>query len=297
MSPGARNRCAVARPDVRHFYDDTTGSLTYVVSDRATRRAAVIDPVLGFDPVSGRTDREPSDRVLQYLDEQALVVDWILETHAHADHLSAAGLLKSEVGGRVAIGEGIRAVQAHFAELFNLGPTFAADGSQFDHLLGNGERFAIGELAVTAMATPGHTSDSLTYVVDDAAFTGDTLFLPDAGTARCDFPGGDAGRLYDSIRSILRLPSDTRLYACHDYQPGGRELRCMATVAEQAADNIHVGGGRSRDDFVALRTARDRELPLPRLLLPAMQVNIRGGRLPPADGNGTVYLRTPVDLL
>lgn len=286
-----------ATPAVRHFHDEVTGSLTYVVSDPSTRRAAVIDPVLGFDPVSGRTDSGPLDVVVRHVEDQGLRVDWILETHAHADHLSGAGPLQDAVGGRIGIGEGIRAVQAHFAELYNLGPPFAADGSQFDHLFENGERFAVGDVDITAMATPGHTPDSLTYVAGDAAFVGDTLFLPDAGTARCDFPGGDAGRLFDSIQAILRLPDDTRLFACHDYRPGGRELRWVATVAEQSADNIHVGGGTTREAFVAMRTARDRELDLPRLLLPALQVNIRGGRLPPAEGNGSAYLRIPVDRL
>ncbi len=286
----------MTNPDVTHFHDADSGTLSYVVSDPGSRRAAVVDPVLGYDPVSGRTDRATLEPIERFLDRERLELDWILETHAHADHLSGAGPLKDARGGRIAIGEGIRRVQAHFAKLLNL-TDLPADGSQFDHLFADGESFTIGELAARALPTPGHTPDSLTYVIGDAAFVGDTLFMPDAGTARCDFPGGDAGELYDSIQRILGLPAATRIFACHDYRPGGRELRCVASVREHAAANVHVGGDVGRADFVALREARDRTLDLPRLLLPAIQVNIRGGRLPPADDNGTVYLRIPVDRL
>lgn len=287
----------MSNPDVQHFYHAPTGTLSYVVSDPTSRTAAVVDPVLGYSAASGRTDRATLDAILAYLDERALTLQWILETHAHADHLSAGDLLRQESGAALGIGEGIRSVQSHFAGVFNLGREFAADGSQFDRLFSDGDTFSLGGIEVSVMHTPGHTNDSVTYLVGDAAFVGDTLFMPDFGTARCDFPGGDAAMLYDSIQKILALPANTRLYMCHDYPPESRELRYTVSIAEQQADNIHIGGGRSRDDYVAMRTTRDAQLNLPALIIPAIQVNIRAGRLPPADDNDVSYLRTPIDLL
>ncbi|MDZ7644964.1 MAG: MBL fold metallo-hydrolase [Woeseiaceae bacterium] len=285
----------MSRADIRHFHHAGSGTLSYVVSDPATRQAAVIDPVLDFNVVSGRTDDAPVRPIIDHLRDNDLKVAWILETHAHADHLSGAQHIKATLGGDVAIGEGIRDVQRHFGDIFNLKPPFRADGHQFDRLFADDDEFPVGELRVRVIATPGHTSDCVTYVVGDAAFVGDTLFMPDAGTARCDFPGGDASRLYDSIRRLFELPPETRLFMCHDYGPDGREIRHVTTVAEQVAANIHVGDGRSREDFVALREKRDATLELPALILPALQVNIRAGNLPPAEDNQVVYLKIPLD--
>ena len=287
----------MSSPTVRYFHHAASGTLTYVISDPETSHAAVVDPVLGFSIVSGRTDPAPVDDIVDYLTAENLTLEWILETHAHADHLSGAQLLKDKVGGRVAIGEGIRDVQAHFARVFNLPSSFAPDGSQFDHLFGDGEVFRLGSLACRAIATPGHTSDGLTYVVGDAAFVGDTLFSPVGGTARCDFPGGDAALLFDSIQKILSLPSTTRLFLCHDYPKEGRDLRWETSIDEQRASNIHVGNETDRQTFVERRTTRDAELSLPAMILPAIQVNIRAGALPPADDNGVSYLRIPLDQL
>ena len=283
--------------DIKHFYHQSTGTLSYVVSDLDTKQAAIIDPVLGLSVISGRTDTGPVEQLTSYLDEQGLSLEWILETHAHADHLSGAKPLQSAAGGRIGIGEGIRDVQAHFADVFNVADSVPADGRQFDHLFTDGEMIPLGRSAGRVMATPGHTSDSVTYIFGDAAFIGDTMFAPDFGTARCDFPGGDAGQLYDSIQKLLALPESTRFFLCHDYPPDGRELRVDVPLAEQRDSNKHVGGGVSRDDYIAMRTARDAELDLPVLILPAIQVNIRAGALPPAEGNGISYLRIPVDLL
>lgn len=282
---------------IRHFHDAPTGTLSYVVSDRATGRAVVIDPVMGFSTVSGRTDPSPALKIIDYVRSHALTLEWILETHAHADHLSAAEFLKAELGGSTGIGEGIRQVQAHFRDVFNLGATFAADGSEFDRLFADGDTFSIGEVECRVLGTPGHTSDSITYLIGDAAFVGDTLFMPDIGTARCDFPGGDAALLYDSIQTILSLPDETRLFMCHDYPPEDRSLRFEVSVAEQRERNIHVGGAVSKRDFVARRKARDEELDLPTLILPSIQVNIRAGAFPTPDDNDVSYIRIPVDLL
>lgn len=284
-------------PTVRHFHYAPTGSLAYVVSDRDARRAAVIDPVLGFSIVSGRTDTACAREIVDYVRAESLAVDWILETHAHADHLSAAQFVREEVGGRIAIGRGICDVQSHFAKVFNLGPPFEADGRQFDRLLADGETIEIGSLECRVIETPGHTSDSITLLIGDAAFVGDTLFMPDLGTARCDFPGGDAGQLFESTRKLLALPDATRLYMCHDYPPQGRPLRVEVTVAEQKSDNVHLKSGTRKGDFVAMREKRDATLSLPALILPALQVNIRGGHLPTAEDNGVSYLKIPLDLL
>ena len=282
-------------PQVQHFYDVPTGTLSYVVWDEPSRSAAVIDCVLGYSTVSGRTDTAPSDVILEFIREHELTVEWILETHAHADHLSAAQYLKAAVGGRVAIGRGICDVQSHFAPVFNLGDGFQTDGSQFDTLSQGGDVFQIGALECEVMATPGHTSDSVSYRIGAHVFVGDSLFMPDFGTARCDFPGGDAALLYQSIKRLLELPGDTRLYMCHDYMPGGRDLRYFCTVEEQRQSNIHVRDGVSQAGFSAMRAERDAGLSLPALIVPAIQVNIRAGHLPDAEDNDIAYLKTPID--
>jgi len=284
-------------PDVKHFYHEGSGTFSYVVSDPQTSEAAIVDPVLQFSAASGRTDTAPADEIIDYVKAERLSVAWILETHAHADHLTSAQYLKQQLGGKVAIGEGIRDVQSNFVPVFNLKSPFAPDGSQFDHLFGDKEIFSIGELTARVMCTPGHTNDSVTYVVGNAAFVGDTVFMTDYGTARCDFPGGDAGRLYDSIQALFSLPDDTILYLCHDYPPSDRAVRCAVPVTEQRADNIHVGNDVTREDFVALREARDANLDLPTLIVPSIQVNIRAGNLPDAEDNGTAYLKFPLDTL
>lgn len=280
------------RPDVQNFLHEPSSTWTYVVHDGRT--AAIIDPVLDFDAPTGNTTTGSAEVVAQFVRERGLQVEWILETHAHADHLSAAPFMARELGGRNAIGEGIRRVQAAFRELLNLGPEFIADGRQFDHLFRDGETFRIGSLEGRVLATPGHTDDSLSYLIGDAVFVGDSLFMPDAGTARCDFPGGDARVLYASIQRLYALPTDTRMFVCHDYGPGGREHRCETTVAAQRAGNIHVRDGVSEEQFVELRTRRDATLPVPELLYPSVQVNIRAGHLPPAEANGRRYLKLPV---
>jgi glyoxylase-like metal-dependent hydrolase (beta-lactamase superfamily II) len=283
-----------AHPDVRPFLHKPTGTWSYVVSDPATDRAAIVDPVLDFDIKSGRTWTESADAVAAHVRAKQLKVDWILETHAHADHLSAAPYLQAEVCGAIAIGEGIREVQRTFREMLNLEPEFATDGRQFDRLLADGEEFEIGSLEARAIATPGHTSDSLSYLVGDAVFVGDSIFMPDGGTARCDFPGGDAKTLYASIQRLYALPPATRVFVCHDYGPGGREIRCETTIAAERAGNIHVRDGVSEAEFVAMRAARDATLDLPALLYPSVQVNIRAGRSPPAEANGRRYLKLPL---
>ena len=286
-----------ARTHVQPFFDPKTWTVSYVVSDPATGAAAVIDPVLDFDMKSGSTGTESADQVLAYLREHQLQVQWILETHAHADHLSAARYLQQQAGGRIAIGEHIRDVQAVFKKLYNLERNFLPDGSQFDHLFQDGETFRIGEVEATALLVPGHTPADMAYLVDDAVFVGDTLFMPDVGTARADFPGGDAHTLYRSIHRILALPPETRMYVCHDYPPKGRAAQWETTVAEQRAKNIHVRDGIDESAFVAMRQARDATLDVPTLILPSIQVNVRAGALPPADDNGVAYLRIPLNAL
>jgi len=285
------------RTSIEAFFDPGTWTITYVVWDRATRRAAVIDPVLDYDFKSGRTSTLSADRVLACLDVQGLQVDWILETHAHADHLSAARYIQEKVGGRIAIGENIRKVQETFRKIFNLERTFLPDGSQFDHLFKDGETFMIGDVQATAMLVPGHTPADMAYLVDGSVFVGDTLFMPDVGSARADFPGGDARELYRSMRRLLDLPAETTMYVCHDYPPANREAQWATTVADQRSGNIHVHDGISEEEFVAVRNARDSTLEMPTLILPSIQVNIRGGDLPPADDNGVAYLRIPLNTL
>ncbi len=281
--------------DIKVFFHKPTSTFSYVVADVSARRVAVIDPALDYDAAAGRTGTTSADAIIEHIRKNNLDLEWILETHAHADHLSAAQHIKKLLGGSIAIGEGICQVQDNFTKLFNISSQVPSDGSQFDHLFRDGEKFSIGGLQVRVLVTPGHTSDSLTYVIGDAAFVGDTLFMPDSGTARCDFPGGDAGQLYDSIQRILALPPETRLFMCHDYGTGGREYLHQTTVAEQKRANIHVHDGVSRQAYIQLRTTRDRSLKVPALLLPAVQVNIRAGRLPELDTNGTAYLKIPLN--
>jgi glyoxylase-like metal-dependent hydrolase (beta-lactamase superfamily II) len=282
---------------IQAFFDPDTWTVSYVISDPVTSSAAVIDPVLGYDFKSGHTHTRAADQVLALLAAQGLKVEWILETHAHADHLSGARYLQERVGGRIAIGENIRQVQAVFRKIYNLERSFLPDGSQFDHLFQDGERFRIGELEATALLVPGHTPADMAYVVGDAVFAGDTLFMPDVGTARADFPGGDARQLYRSIRRLLDLPPDTRIFICHDYPPNGRAPAWETTVAEQREKNVHVRDGITEEAFVQMRMARDATLEMPTLILPAIQVNVRAGQLPPPDDNGVAYLRIPLNAL
>ncbi len=283
-------------PIVAPFFHAESCTWSYVVADPATRQAAIVDPVLDFDAKSGRTATTSAQALIDHVRAHALDVRWLLETHAHADHLSAGHWLKASFPeAALAIGEGIRMVQKTFRPIFNLGDHFPIDGSQFDRLFGDGERFAIGAIDAEVIAVPGHTNDSVAYRIGDALFVGDSIFMPDGGTARCDFPGGDARMLYRSIRRLFALPDDTRVFVCHDYAPGGRTYACETTIAAQKADNLHVRDGISEDDFVAVRTARDATLAMPTLLLPSVQVNIRAGRLPEPEDNGVRYLKLPID--
>lgn len=286
-------------PFIEAFFEPVTGTVSYVVYDAPGGQAAVIDPVLDYDAKSGRTSTASAERIEAFLDARSLSLQWLLETHAHADHLSAAAWLRARRGGRIGIGEHICTVQRTFAELFDFEPEFVPDGRQFDALFTEGETFHIGSLEVRVMHVPGHTPADVAYVVEHAhVFVGDTLFMPDVGTARCDFPGGDARALYASIGRLLALPADTRLYACHDYPPVARQTPSwVSTVAEQRDSNLHVGGARPEEAFVALRTERDATLPVPVLLLPSVQVNVRAGELPPARPNGRRYLTIPLDAL
>jgi glyoxylase-like metal-dependent hydrolase (beta-lactamase superfamily II) len=291
------NRTA-ANPEVKTFFDEATFTATHVVMDPETKRCAIVDSVLDYDPKSGRTSTKSADDVVTYVRGQGLTVDWILETHAHADHLTASIYLKERLGGRSGIGAHIADVQTIFKKVFNTEAGFHADGSQFDHLFEDGETFSVGQLEFRVMHTPGHTPACLTYVVGDSAFVGDTLFMPDYGTARADFPGGDAGTLYRSIRKVLSLDPETKLYLCHDYKaPGRNDFVWQTTVAEERQKNIHVHDGVSEEDFVKLRNARDKTLDMPVLILPSVQVNMRAGHLPPPEANGVSYLKIPVDLL
>lgn len=285
-------------PQIQAFFDPATATVTYVVHEAAPGGAcAIIDSVLDYDPKSGRSSTASADRVVAYVREHGLKTEWLLETHAHADHLSAAPYLQRQLGGVIAISQSIRTVQGVFKQIFNLEPQFPLDGSQFGHLFTDGETFRIGALTATALHVPGHTPADMAYRIGDAVFVGDTLFMPDVGTARCDFPGGNAHQLYQSIQRLLGLPSDTRLYMCHDYPPAGREAAWQTTVAEQRRANIHVHDGVAEDDFVAMRTRRDATLSMPTLILPAIQVNIRAGHLPPPEDNGVRYLKIPLDTL
>lgn len=286
------------RPDVTAFFDPATNTVSYVVRDPESRHCAIIDPVLDYDPKSGRTTTRSADKIVDLVRANALTVDWILETHAHADHLSAAPYLQGKLGGETGIGEHIRQVQAIFKRVFNAEAGFRTDGSQFDHLFADGETFSVGTLPAQIIHTPGHTPACITYVIGDAGFVGDTLFMPDYGTARTDFPGGDACTLFRSIQKIFALPATTRLFMCHDYgAPDRKEIVWETSVGEERAKNVHVKEGTSEDAFVTMREARDRTLDMPTLLLPSVQVNIRGGHFPPAEDNGVSYLKIPINAL
>ena len=282
------------RPEVHPFRHEPTGTWSYVVVDPGSSRSTVIDPVLDFDPKSGRASAASAGTIADFVRDHDLTNEWILETHAHADHLSAAPWLQAAIGGKIAIGQGIREVQRAFRDILNLEPAFPVDGRQFDRLLADGEAVSIGALSARAIATPGHTSDSLSYLVGDAVFVGDSIFMPDSGTARCDFPGGDAALLYASIRRLYELPGETRVFVCHDYKPGGREARCETTIAAEREGNIHVKDATSEAEFTAMRRKRDATLEMPALIYPAVQFNIRGGRPPPAESNGRSYLKLPL---
>lgn len=287
----------IKSPLVEGVFDPATFTVTYVVHNGPGSQCVIIDSVLDYDPKSGRTRTTAADRVVNFVTSNDLKVSWILETHAHADHLSAAPYLRAKLGGKIAIGDHITEVQGKFKDIFNLEPEFKLDGSQFDVLLKEGEQFTAGELLGEVLFVPGHTPACVAYQFGDAVFVGDTLFMPDVGTARCDFPGGDARALYASTRKILSLPDDTRLFMCHDYPPNGRAVRFETTVAEQRALNIHVNDGVTEDEFVAMRTKRDATLDMPVLMLPAVQINIRAGNLPPAEANGVAYAKIPLNLL
>jgi len=284
-------------PQVKAFFDEPTNTFSYVVRDPASNACAILDSVLDFDYASGRTDVRSADAIIAYVQDNNLQVEWILETHVHADHLSAAPYLHQALGGKTGIGAMITVVQDTFGKAFNAGTEFARDGSQFDRLFNEGDRFTIGDLEGHVLHTPGHTPACLTYVIGDAAFVGDTLFMPDYGTARCDFPGGDARTLYRSIQKVLSLPGETRIFLCHDYKAPDREEYCHeTTVAEQRRHNVHVHEGISEDEFVRMRTERDATLAMPTLILPSVQVNMRAGEMPPAEENGQVYLKVPINL-
>jgi glyoxylase-like metal-dependent hydrolase (beta-lactamase superfamily II) len=285
------------RPEVTSFFHDQSNTISHLVHAPDEKHCAIIDAALDFDQASGRTDTALADRIVAHVRGHGLAVDWILETHAHADHLSAAPYLRQRLGGRIGIGEHITDVQKLFKTLFNVEKTFNTDGSQFDRLFKEGDRFRIGALEAHVLHTPGHTPACVTYVIGDAAFVGDTLFMPDGGTARADFPGGDAATLYRSIEKILALPSETRLFICHDYGPGGRPIAWETTVAQQRAKNVHVHEGVSEPEFVKMRSERDKQLAVPTLLMPSIQVNMRAGELPPPEDNGVSYIKIPINRL
>ncbi len=282
------------RPDVKAFFDPATNTISYVVKDPASNACAIVDSVLDIDYAAGRISHDSADRILDFLESRDLNLQWIIETHVHADHLSAATYIQDRAGGKIGVGHKITLVQETFGKIFNEGTEFQRDGSQFDTLFRDGDSYRIGEMRCFAMETPGHTPACMVHVMGDAAFVGDTIFMPDGGSARADFPGGDAATLYDSIQKVLSLPDETRLFMCHDYGPNGREIRWETTVAEEKADNIHVGGGKTRDEFVAFRTKRDAELNMPTLILPSLQVNMRAGTIP-EDSGGRPMLKVPVN--
>ena len=284
-------------PIVTPFFDAATNTISYVVQDPGSTACAVIDPVMDFDQAAGRISYAGADAIIAHIRARDLALDWVIETHVHADHLSAASYIKAKLGGRIGIGDRITVVQEVFGRIFAEGPEFRRDGSQFDHLFSDGETYRIGGLDAVAMYTPGHTPACVTHKIGDAAFVGDTLFMPDGGSARADFPGGDARTLFRSMRRILGLPPRTRLFMCHDYAPGGRAIAWESTVAEERARNIHVRDGIAEDEFVAMRETRDRTLGMPRLILPSLQVNMRAGALPPADPSGRHFLKLPIDAL
>ena len=288
----------MSRPTVKAFFDNDTNTVSYVVTDPQTRRCAIVDSVLDYDPKAGRTRHDSASQIVAYVQQEALTVDWLLETHVHADHLSAAPWIQEQVGGKLAIGEHIRTVQDTFGKVFNAGTEFARDGRQFDHLFADGDTYQVGNIEARAIHTPGHTPACMSHVIGDAVFVGDTLFMPDYGTARCDFPGGDARTLYQSVQKLLALPDDTRMFLCHDYLPESRsEYQWETTVGDQRRDNIHVHEGVSEEEFVSMREKRDATLDMPRLILPSVQINMRAGHLPPEEDNGVSYLKIPLNAL
>jgi len=282
------------KPDVSAHFDEQTNTITYIVKDPSGTHCAIIDSVMDIDYAAGRITYEAADRLIAEINERGLTVDWIIETHVHADHLSAAPYLQDKLGGKIGVGEKIMVVQETFGKVFNEGTEFERDGSQFDALFKDGDTYMIGDMQAYAMYTPGHTPACMVHVVGDAAFAGDTLFMPDGGSARCDFPGGSADDLYDSIMKVLSLPDDTRLFMCHDYGPNGRAIQWETTVAEQKTNNIHVGGSKTREDFIKFRTERDAQLAMPKLIIPSLQVNMRAGHVP-TDADGNKMLKVPVN--
>ena len=285
------------KPDVKGFFDDATNTISYIVKDPASNACAIVDSVMDIDYAAGRLTFEHADALIADIESRGLELQWQIETHVHADHLCAAPYIQEKLGGKIGVGEKITVVQETFGKIFNEGTEFQRDGSQFDRLFVDGDTYEIGNMTVFAMATPGHTPACMVHVMGDAAFVGDTLFMPDGGSARADFPGGDAGMLYDSIQKVLALPDEMRLFMCHDYAPGGREIRWETTVGEEKAHNIHVGGGKSREEFIAMREARDAVLDMPKLIIPSLQVNMRAGQLPPKDQDGRTFLKVPVNAL
>ena len=281
-------------PDVAGVFDEASNTLTYIVKDPSSDVCAIIDSVMDIDYAAGRITHEHADELIADIEERGLRLEWIIESHVHADHLSAAPYIQEKLGGRIGVGEGIMAVQETFGKIFNEGTEFQRDGFQFDALFRDGDTYPIGNMEAFAIATPGHTPACMVHVIGNAAFCGDTLFMPDGGSARADFPGGDAGALYDSIQKVLSLPDEMRLYICHDYGPGGREIAWETTVAEQKAGNIHVGGGRSREEFIRFRTERDAQLTMPKLIIPSLQVNMRAGEVP-TDRSGNPMLKVPIN--
>ena len=289
---------AIVKPEVTVFFDHNTNTVSSILKDPHTNKVAIIDSVLDFDYASGRTSTQSADKMIQHIKSNGLELEWILETHAHADHLSAAPYLKKELGGKIAIGEHIRKIQGVFGNIFNEDEDFLRDGSQFDHLFSDGEKFLIGQMEVEVLYTPGHTPACVSYLAGDALFVGDTMFMPDFGTARCDFPGGSAETLYASVQRLLELPSETRMFVGHDYKAKGRDIYAWeTTIGAQKANNVHVGQDKDQSDFIKLRQERDAVLSMPRLIVPAIQVNIRAGHMPKADKDGKVYLKVPVNAL
>lgn len=291
-----REHKMTSKAEIKAFFDQDTYTVSYVVADPASGVCAIIDSVLDYDPDSGRTETSSADQLISYIEQKKYKCAWILETHVHADHLSAAPYLKEKIGGKTAIGKHVSAVQETFGPVFNAESSFATDGSQFDHLFKDGEKFQIGDIEAYIIHTPGHTPACVSYVIENNCFIGDTMFMPDFGTARCDFPGGDAAQLYTSIQRILALPDDTVLYMCHDYAPGDRDYEWVTSVKEQKENNIHLAG-KNREQYIEARTTRDAELSMPKLILPSVQVNMRGGDFPPADDNGTSYIKIPLNKL
>ncbi|ADZ72678.1 MBL fold metallo-hydrolase [Polymorphum gilvum] len=285
------------KPEVTAFFDPPTNTISYVVKDPASSACAIVDSVMDIDYAAGRITYDSADRIIAFVREHGLTVEWLIETHVHADHLSAAPYIQGKLGGKLGIGDKITVVQDTFGKIFNEGTEFQRDGSQFDRLFSDGDTYTVGGMTCFAIYTPGHTPACMTHVMGNAAFVGDTLFMPDGGSARADFPGGDAGTLYDSIQKVLALPDDMRLFMCHDYGPNGRDIQWETSVGEEKAHNIHVGGGKTRDEFIKFRTERDATLDMPKLIIPSIQVNMRGGKMPPKDDSGKTYLKVPVNTL